>query len=321
MDMRDVAEEIGETGGDRFSAAALAFCRTVLGEQAAEPAASDAVAAFHQSIGERPPTDDDAELLLAVTRLMAAVSLPDRSTPSARRQVVLASVGAASHCSCREAGALLASRANGRIDERQSAALDEHLGDCAYCRALELQLGRAEESFREAVAVAPSGSLGGRFRASRLLAAALVLAILAAAGIVRAETGGGTSRPTQAVYARATKSAASTPASSPSTHRTARRHVAHRHPHRTHVRRAPVTAATPVAGSANTGTVGATGTTGASPASTTPAETPAATATPAQPTEPDTTPSAPTQTTAPTSSLPASSAPQKGIGTITSSGG
>jgi anti-sigma factor ChrR (cupin superfamily) len=187
--MSDIAPGTGPaaTGVDPVSSAqtqaAHAYARVLLERDVADAAAQDAVAAFRQALvqrGELPggaqsPAAD--ETLLALTRLMTAVSVPDRSLPEDRRQAVWASIGASSHCTCRESAALLATRANGNIQPRESAALDEHLAGCAHCRELSAQAVAAEQAFAQALTPARSGF------PSPPRGAFVVLALLIAIGV------------------------------------------------------------------------------------------------------------------------------------------
>lgn len=132
--------------------AVFVFCRELLRAPTADEAAADALLAFKQLLAAH---DDDSieapgvELLLAITRRMAAVSMPDRGSPSERRIAVSASLGAEIQCSCRETAVLLSARANGDIEPRGAAALSNHLAACPECRALDAHFERAEREFRE----------------------------------------------------------------------------------------------------------------------------------------------------------------------------
>lgn len=129
--------------------AVLAYCRKLLPPATAEEAAADVLVAWRERVGagaERSPIPPD-ELLLAITRLMTAVSLPDQSSPSDRRRAVMASIGATPRSSCRETGVLLASRANRNIAPREQQALDHHLSACHVCREIETRLGQAEDAY------------------------------------------------------------------------------------------------------------------------------------------------------------------------------
>jgi hypothetical protein len=145
---------VGSEAGQRREAV-LVYCRTLLPPPADAEAAADALTAFDEARG--PDTGDEGDptdLLLAITRLMAAVSLPDRSTPGDRRKAVRASIGSESHCTCRESGALLAARCNGTIEDRGSRALDLHLAGCPLCCELADRLTVAETRFRQVIAAA-----------------------------------------------------------------------------------------------------------------------------------------------------------------------
>jgi hypothetical protein len=179
------------------SRAAHAYAEVLLGNENAGPTAEDALAAFRQTVGARgeavstsalPAAD---ETLLALTRLMTAVSMPDRSSPEDRRQAVWASISSGSHCTCRESAALLATRANGNIQPRESAALDEHLATCAECSELSVRSGVADTAFYDQLKPAAGGGFGlpGAPRAAFALAAALIVA--GSGAVVLATHGGG----------------------------------------------------------------------------------------------------------------------------------
>lgn len=155
------APPAGESEVERRREAVLTYCRTLLQPPADAEAAADALSAFEEAQRSTPAGGEpgDADLLLAVTRLMAAVSLPDRSTPSDRRDAVRASIGSESHCTCREAGALLAARRNGTIDERGSRALDLHLAGCPVCCELADRVAVAESRFRQILAASAAAEV------------------------------------------------------------------------------------------------------------------------------------------------------------------
>ncbi len=135
----------------------FSYCRELLRQPAADEAATDALVGFWRLLmahdDERvddPPSD---EALLAITRQMVAVSMPDRGSPSQRRQAMIASISAEPQCSCRESPSLLAARANENIEPRESVALSGHLAECPECRGLDAHMERAERAFRAALAV------------------------------------------------------------------------------------------------------------------------------------------------------------------------
>ncbi len=137
--------------------AVFVFCRDLLRAPTADEAAADALLAFKQLLAahdDDSPEAPGADLLLAITRRMAAVSMPDRGSPSERRMAVSASLGAEIQCSCRETAALLSARSNGDIEPRGAAALSNHLAACPECRALDAHFERAEREFRETIAAA-----------------------------------------------------------------------------------------------------------------------------------------------------------------------
>lgn len=144
---------------DGHEEAVFVFCRELLRAPTADEAAADALLAFKQLLAAH---DDDsteapgADLLLAIARRMAAVSMPDRGSPSERRIAVSASLGAEIQCSCRETAVLLTARANGDIEPRGAAALSNHLAACPDCRALDAHFERAEREFREAIPPVPA---------------------------------------------------------------------------------------------------------------------------------------------------------------------
>jgi hypothetical protein len=159
--MTDSSQETSGAGtgadpvSDAQAQAAHAYAQVLLEPDVAHAAAQDAIAAFRPALvqrgdlGAQSPDADDT--LLALTRLMTAVSVPDASLPADRRQAVWASIGANSHCTCRESAALLATRANGNIQPRESAALDDHLSGCAHCRELAIKTVAADRAFARAL--------------------------------------------------------------------------------------------------------------------------------------------------------------------------
>jgi hypothetical protein len=320
------------------SRAAHAYARTILAPEIAGPAAEDALAAFRQTLAargesERGPGSPSAnEILLALTRLMTAVSVPDRSSPEDRRQAVLASIGAGSHCTCRESAALLATRTNGNIHPRESAALEEHLAGCADCRELSLTSVAADAAFLQEL-TPPAGG-GGGFSIPSVLGAYATVAVLVAAGFgIYALTRGGSSL-------HASHAAAATPVPTrtaasinlPITTATVAAKPAVAPPHaakkpklqpRTVTHTTTTQTATRSASSTTGGasaSAGATGDSGAAAAPGTAAASPSPAATGGSGT-----PGASASTTAPSSaavvsgqsSLPADSAPQQGIGNLT----
>ncbi len=343
--------------------AAHAYASTLLELDVAGPAAEDAVAAFRQTLAGRPPADASStaaanDTLLALTRLMTAVSMADRSSPEDRRQAVWASIGSASHCTCREAAALLATRANNNIQPRESAALDEHLASCADCRELSVRAVAADRAFRAALAPSDGGlGLGGLPGGPRAGAALLAVVIAVAVGIVALSSGGsGSGGARAATVAAQTQTsevvalkvpAAARPAVSAhhSVHHAVKPKVVTRHAtvhrHVTKPAHAATTASTSDAGasssadtaasaqtsapatSSSTASSSTPGSSTASSAATGAAVTPAAAA-PASAGTADTSATAPS-TAAPStaaqvsgpSSLPADSAPQQGIGSLT----
>jgi hypothetical protein len=320
--------------------AAYAYARELLPPPVSDEAAEDALAAFRHSIeaaGDNAPEGQARdELLLAVTRLMTAVSMPDRSSPLDRRRAVWASIGAQSHCSCRETGVLMAARANGNIEPREAVALDQHVAECAECRALGVDVARAEQSFRDTLAPASRG--GGLLRGGRgmVLLSAGVVAVLAA-GTVALTTSGSTP-PTRAAVISTISTPTTTHAAA--TASTAHKHTASSHKSATHKadthKAATHKAATHKAShhsatkpSTTKTTTASSGTAAAdTAASATPASTPVVAATPpaSETTPPASTSSAastssssgsaPTESGTP-SSLPSVTAPQQGIGGAT----
>jgi hypothetical protein len=179
--------------------AVAAYTGQLLEPELATATAGDVIAGYGQGIGARQSegitAEQQNEFLLSLTRLMTAVSLPDRSTPDDRREAILASIGERSHCTCREAGALLAARANGNIEARQQEALVAHLAECEYCRKLAEDMVVAEDRFRAELAPPARGAL--LQTRNVLLMSSGLLALLVAGGIVLA-TSGGSNSPTLA---------------------------------------------------------------------------------------------------------------------------
>jgi hypothetical protein len=167
---------------DEQEKAVFSYCRELLRQPTADEAATDALVGFwrllmaHHDQGVDGPSSDDGvhgpssddgvhgpssddwvhdppsdEVLLAITRQMVAVSMPDRGSPSERRQAMIASISAEPQCSCRESPFLLAARANGNIEPRESVALSGHLTECPECRGLDAHMERAERAFRAAL--------------------------------------------------------------------------------------------------------------------------------------------------------------------------
>ena len=327
--------------------AARAYAATLFGGtdsvSEADAAAEDALGAFRQALSTRAELAADAQgasanaTLLALTRLMTAVSVPDRSSPGDRRQAVWASLGHSSHCTCRESAALLATRANSNIQPRESAALDEHLAHCSDCRALADRCVAADDAFRAALAPPPGPGLGGIGALPRMAYALLALLLAAGAGTFALLSGGTTNASHAAVTPIRTQPATTlTPA--PATPAKSRRRVVDRprdHHRASHTRRhAPtsrrVTASPAAAGPASAGTASA-GTAGAPAAvnvSATPAgtgATGAGTAAASPSTRSSSAPAAASSAAAAQpsaaqvsgqSSLPAASAPQQGIGSL-----
>ncbi len=311
--------------------AAHAYANVLLEADVATAAADDAIAAFRETLGTRGQSVASAAeantTLLALTRLMTAVSLPDRSSPEDRRQAVWASIGATSHCTCREAAALLATRANANIQPRESAALDEHLASCAECRELSVQTVTADAAFRAAL-VPPSGGLGGGGLPGGPRAGAVLLAVLIAlaAGIYALSSGGSSSSrasaapaPVHTQTAEAVALSVPTVATPARPHRHAGHHGAVAKPAHRHVTEHPrtTTQSTPTATVTTTASAvsaGAPTTVATDAAATPPAQAASPAASPATHTA---APSTAAQVSGP-SSLPADSAPQQGIGSLTS---
>jgi hypothetical protein len=336
--------------------AAHAYADQLLAPEVAGPAADDALNAFRQTLASGTagaagsPAADDT--LLALTRLMTAVSMPDRSSPEDRRQAVWASIGSASHCTCREAAALLATRANANIQPRESEALDEHLATCAECRELSARLVVADRAFRAALIPASRGlnvpGLPGGPRAAAALLAVLVavgggiVALASGSGSPRAHAGtvAGHTQTAEAVALTVPAGASTSPTTSlrtragigPGTrvavHHRAKARLAERH-RAVHAstRSHTVTQTTPAASAPTTTSATSIAASDAS-APTQPTSTPSSTPTAAanagttagsgaSSTSGASTPSTAAQVSGP-SSLPADSAPQQGIGSVTS---
>lgn len=291
----------------RQADAVRAFCAELLEDDVVDAATADALAAYHHRLPVSTARDD--ELLLAVTRLMAAVSLPDRSSPADRRDAMRASFAAEAQCTCREAVGMIAAHANGNLPPREAAALEHHLQGCDGCRAVVASMSRAEQRFRAALG-------GPRTLPTRGAMAVLAAAIALGVGTAIALGGGS---PSQAatpgvvagvpngvpVVADVMPPPGSTGARA---HRSAAVHRAH------HV--APAKPARTTA----TATVPTTATTPAvTPALVTTAHAP--TAQRASPTPKRHPSGAGRATTTTTSALPVDTAPTQGIGTITTPAG
>ncbi|HET9073948.1 MAG TPA: zf-HC2 domain-containing protein [Solirubrobacteraceae bacterium] len=315
--------------------AAHAYATVLLEPDVAGPAAEDALDAFASAVAERPELSAGSnavsvnETLLALTRLMTAVSVPDRSRPEDRRRAVWASIGASSHCTCRESAALLATRANGNIQPREDAALEEHLAGCAGCRELADATTAAEQAFR--AELTPPGR-GGFGLPDLPRTAYAILALLIAVAVALVALNGNAARP-----AAHTALAPAPPTVThlvvdvnPTTRTAARRdrHLAARHrvvrhrSHHAHPRRGRASTAAPSTGP---GTAATSESTAASSSATSTPVSATASAPVSQPAA--ATASAPAPSPQPAASaqpaasdnLPAQSAPQQGIGTITSS--
>lgn len=140
---------------DEREQAVFIYCRELLRQPTADDAATDALVGFwhlllahHNEEAADPPGDD---ALLAITRRMVAVSMPDRGSPSERRQAMIASIDTEPQCSCRETAFLLAARANDSIEPRESVSLTHHLDACPECRALDAHMERATQAFLAAL--------------------------------------------------------------------------------------------------------------------------------------------------------------------------
>jgi hypothetical protein len=317
---------------DRQRQAVEAYTGRLLDGELAAAAAQDAIDGYESSLaargGQALAPGAQHEYLLSLTRLMAAVSLPDRSGPEDRRRAVLASIGDRSHCTCREAAALLAARANGNIEARQADALDAHLEECAHCRELSAAMVAAEAAFRSALA--PPGG-GGLLQARNVLLLSSGLVALLVAGALVLVTGGGGSgsgthlahasaRTTPAAHGQAagrSDASAARRGTGPGRHHAPRHRVAHHAHHhtastatslsRTRASTTPASAA-PAAGRSEPA-VSAPAAGAAVPVTSAPAPPPAAPATPAA-----------SVSSSGSSSLGAASAPQSGIGSVGSGG-
>jgi hypothetical protein len=263
--------------------AVAAYCEELLEPEVAAGTVSDIVAAYGQNLpaleADGVPAEQRSAYLLSMARLLTAVSLPDRSSPGDRRQAVLASMGTESHCTCREAGMLLAAHANGNIEPHEQVALEQHLYECDGCRSLADAMERAADRFY--AIIEPSGG-GGLFGVRNLAVySTAALGLLIAGAVVLLSSSSPSNVP--ASLAQGTTAHTTT--------------VAHHHPvvHHTvvhhHVIKHHTVTPPPATDVATTVT----------PVDTTPVDTTAATTPP-----PATT----------TSSLPATSTPQTGIGSI-----
>jgi len=265
--------------------AVTAYCEELLDPEVAAGTAADVVAAFGENLAALEADDVAVEernaYLLSMTRLLAAVSLPDRSSPAERRQAVLASMGAESQCSCREASMLLASHANGNIEPHEQVALEQHLYDCEDCRYLTETMDRATDRFYAVIDPRRGGGLLGARNLAVYSTAALGLLV---AGAVVLLSGG--SSPT------APTSLAQTPTvtTTATVHHPAVHHVVHHHVVKHHTVKPPP--ATDVA-------------TTVTPVDTTPVVTP-----------PPVTTTASTGASTSSGSLPPTTGTQSGIGTI-----
>jgi hypothetical protein len=337
--MADGPEEspVSVTQADPVSAAqvraAHAYASVLLEADVAGPAGA---AAFLRTLGSGAKASASSagdETLLALTRLMTAVSMPDRSSPEDRRRAVWASIGSASHCTCREAAALLATRANGNIQPRESTALDEHLATCAECRELSVRSAAADAAFRRALTPPGGGGIGGLSGGPRVGAALLLVLIAVAAGIY-ALSSSGSSRsnrasaapvPAHTQTAEAIALTVPTVAAAATPHhrvhhaprvKPALRHVTHHA--RTVTQPTPaVTVADSSPSTPSSAAAASSATSDATAAAPAAAAAPPATAATASPATTASAPSTAAQVSGP-SSLPADSAPQQGIGSLTS---
>lgn len=179
--------------------AVTAYCEELLDPEVAAGTAADVVAAFGENLAALEADDVAVEernaYLLSMTRLLSAVSLPDRSSPAERRQAVLASMGAESQCSCREASMLLASHANGNIEPHEQVALEQHLYDCEDCRSLAEAMDRAADRFYAIIEPRRGGGLLGARNLAVYSTAALGLLV---AGAVVLLSSGSHNPPAQA---------------------------------------------------------------------------------------------------------------------------
>jgi hypothetical protein len=185
--------------------AVTAYCEELLDPEVAAGTAADVVAAFGENVAaleaDDVPVEERNAYLLSMTRLLSAVSLPDRSSPAERRQAVLASMGAESQCSCREASMLLASHANGNIEPHEQVALEQHLYDCEDCRYLTEAMDRAADRFYAIIDPRRGGGLLGARNLAVYSTAALGLLV---AGAVVLLSGGSHNPPAQAFVPSAT---------------------------------------------------------------------------------------------------------------------
>jgi hypothetical protein len=154
-----------EAVSDTQYRAVAAYCEELLEPEIAAGSVADVVAAYGQNLpaleADNVPAEQRNAYLLSLARLLTAVSLPDRSSPAERRQAVLASMGAESQCTCREAGMLLAAHANGNIAPDEQLALEQHLYECESCRDLADSMERAADRFYAIVAPQGGGGLFG----------------------------------------------------------------------------------------------------------------------------------------------------------------
>jgi hypothetical protein len=114
----------------RARAAVLAYCAELCGP-ASEQGAEACLAAYR---GESSATAGPDELL-RTTRVVAAQHVAGRTDASGRSR------------SCAETPARLASRANGDLARGDQRKLEEHLGRCIACQAMEFRMSRAERAF------------------------------------------------------------------------------------------------------------------------------------------------------------------------------
>ncbi|MBO0768470.1 MAG: hypothetical protein J2O48_07270, partial [Solirubrobacterales bacterium] len=167
----------------------------MLEPEPANAAADDALGAFRQTAAQTNGNNQD-DVLLAMTRLMTAVSVPDNSSPADRRKMVLAGISAESHCTCRESSVLLATRANGNLQPHEGTALDKHLESCEHCQGLAKKTDEAGEAFRNELkpdepAAAPEAEKHGVSNTTKALGALGVVAVAAGATAVVLATNGG----------------------------------------------------------------------------------------------------------------------------------
>jgi hypothetical protein len=266
--------------------AVTAYCEELLDPEVAAGTAADVVAAFGENLAaleaDDVPVEERNAYLLSMTRLLAAVSLPDRSSPAERRRAVLASMGADSQCSCREASMLLASHANGNIEPHEQVALEQHLYECEDCRYLTETMDRAADRFYAIIEPRRGGGMLGPRNLAVYSTAALGL--LVAGAVVLLSSGGTSAPPTQAFVPSVTTPIVTTT--------TVARHVTHHHAAKHHKTVKHVATPPPATDVANTVTPVDT-----KPVVSTP---PASTSTPSTS----------------SSALPATTGPQTGIGSI-----